>query len=127
MSQKALVNVIVFGLPTNIQDKIKKEKVKNTEQLFEELSRMDNTKPVSTTKEFVKSNGSSSKEFNRKKKIKPSSQKKKPCSICSERTKLARFHPEESCWFKELKVNAILESDDESNLIDGNNSFDQKN
>lgn len=111
ISQKTLVNEIVLGLPINIQNKIKREKILNSEILVKELAKIDEeTKPLFKPGVNQKISGMYDKK-NEKKVL------RKPCQHCLKRTKQERFHPEANCWFKD-KVNLIIQNDDDIDSTD---------
>lgn len=94
-----LIDLIAVGLPNFVSDKINRETLLETEDLYNELGKLEH---------LVYRNFSETKKINGQK-----SNTKVPCIFCKEKIKKIRFHPEENCWFKnkeqtEKKVNNSL-------------------
>lgn len=89
-----LINLIASGLPDLVTDRINRDDLKETEDLFTELRSLEHVVKRSVYE---------------RKKTEPNqkgrSQERKPCSICEKRGKMNRYHPEESCWFKTTESN----------------------
>lgn len=84
MDQGTLIDIIAAGLPNFVTDKINKEEIQTTSDLFNEIGRLEHL--VKKTWDFGK---------------KPNVPVKyKPCKICEKLNKGTRFHPESACWFK---------------------------
>ncbi|XP_045450760.1 uncharacterized protein LOC123659597 [Melitaea cinxia] len=79
-----LIDIIAAGLPDFITERINKEEVKHTSDLFNELGKLEH---LVTKKKFIK----------KKEDTKPV---KENCSICEKLKKGVRYHSEDSCWFK---------------------------
>ncbi|XP_055919765.1 uncharacterized protein LOC129951568 [Eupeodes corollae] len=90
MDKRTLLDLIVVGLPEFITDRINRDSLKNTEDLFTELRSLEHLIKRRTIKEKKNSN------YN----VKEQTVMKKPCEICEKLNKKNRFHPESSCWFK---------------------------
>lgn len=73
-----LIDLIAINLPNEIADKIDRESLESTQDLYNELSKLE--------------------YMTRKKKIHTGN--KTACKICENANKGKRFHPEEECWFK---------------------------
>ena len=105
-----LINLIVAGLPTFIREKIDREDLKNSQDLFNELRRYEKT----TNKKIIEDN----KDVKRITKSETRIKDKTPCKICEEKGKNNRYHPENLCWYKaernkiqnrNISTNSILE------------------
>lgn len=99
-----LIDLIATGLPNFVTDRIDREKLKKTDDLYNEVGKLEhlvNKKNFETKK---------NKNYTNKEKT-----EKMPCDICKSKGKGSRFHPEAECWFKdrECKVkhvnNSLLE------------------
>lgn len=125
MSDTSRINHVVVGLPFNIQDRLDKEEIITTEQLMNQLRRF-NVPPLLTkyNKGEIKSgiDGCGTRTFTPRYQ-KPS--EKKPCPICESRGYPGRFHPAESCRYKDRKkekqVNLSEMEDLEINFQDQKN------
>lgn len=87
-----LVDLIAAGLPEFILNKIDRERLKDTVDLYNEVSKyehMVNKKTFSAKKRYYMN----SKTNDRK-------EEKHPCKICEKLNKGIRYHPENTCWFK---------------------------
>ncbi|XP_076294018.1 uncharacterized protein LOC143215622 isoform X1 [Lasioglossum baleicum] len=98
------------GLPAFVRDKIDREDLENSEDLFNELRRYEKT----TNRRIIEDN----KDARRITKPETRSSDKKPCKICEEKGKNNRYHPENLCWYKaernrtqnrNISTNSILE------------------
>ncbi|KMQ86709.1 hypothetical protein RF55_14251 [Lasius niger] len=82
IDQGTLIDIIAAGLPNFITDRINKEEVLETKDLFNEIGKLEHL-------------------INRKKWIeKKNDTKKQKCGICEKLKKGVRFHPKAACWFK---------------------------
>lgn len=109
-----IIDLITFGLPNFVADRIDREVLKGTEDLYNEIGKLEH---LVYNKNFeIKKN----KSYNNKGKP-----EKTPCNICREKGKGIRFHPETDCWFKlkEDKIKNVNNSVLEMEL----NSKDPKN
>ncbi|GBP37255.1 hypothetical protein EVAR_35688_1 [Eumeta japonica] len=88
IDQGTLIDIIAAGLPDFITDRINKEEIVQTKDLFNELGKLE---------DLV-----ANKKFSKKKD--DAKQIKEKCSICKKIQKGVRYHSEDSCWFK-TKVN----------------------
>lgn len=86
-----LVDLVAAGLPSFVLNRIDRETLKDTVDLFNEISKYEH---------MVSGN----KTFNKKKDTTERSnykvEEKKSCQICEKLNKGTRYHPTESCWFK---------------------------
>ena len=98
-----------MGLPTNIQDKLKRGKMKTIENIVEELARFEK-------ESFGKKQPAevSTKEKSANKTVSKSENIRKPCPICFRLFKATRFHPENECWHQSKNVNNIFETPPEN-------------
>lgn len=83
-----MIDLIAIGLPNYVADRIDREKLKRTEDLHNEIGKLEHL----TKKNF---------ETNRNKPIIKSKSEKTPCKLCSDKGKGTRFHPEAECWFRD--------------------------
>lgn len=85
--QGMLIDIIAAGLPDYIVEKINREELLETKDLFNDLGKLEPlvTKKLSRT---------SKNDF------KPKNEEKKPCSICKTVRNKNLFHLESNCWFK---------------------------
>ncbi|CAI6373435.1 unnamed protein product [Macrosiphum euphorbiae] len=86
-----LIDLIAAGLPEFILNRIDREVLKDTVDLFSEISNFEHM--------VIKK-----KSFFEKKKIlsmnyKEKNEEKKPCKHCEKLNKGTRYHPESVCWF----------------------------
>lgn len=90
---KTMVDLIATGLPGFILNKLNRDELNDTTDLFTELRKYEGMmhKKNST---IIKSG-----TFLYKNKI----NEKKPCKTCESLGKGIRYHPEEACWFKKNK------------------------
>lgn len=93
---ETMINLIVMGLPEYIMDKIDKESVKTTANLFNEIGKHEY---LANKKNFIRSKRNN---FDYNNKTTPDKIK---CKICENLNKGIRFHPEEKCWFKQKEGN----------------------
>ncbi|XP_022826022.1 uncharacterized protein LOC111356020 [Spodoptera litura] len=87
-----LIDLIATGLPNFITDKIERDNLKDTKDLFNNIRSLEhlvNKKNIGDKKIKV---------FESKIRVKDSSVK--PCRICEQENKGNRYHPESACWFK---------------------------
>lgn len=83
-----LIDIIAAGLPDFITDRINKEEVIHTKELFNELGKLEH---LVAKKKFIK-------------KTCDTKAIKEKCNICDKLNKGVRYHPENLCWFK-TKIN----------------------
>ena len=86
-----LIDLIASGLPNFVADRINRESLKQTEDLYNEIGKLEHMV--------------NKKNFESKKSVKNSEgkekQEKKPCKNCEKIGYTNRYHPESSCWFKD--------------------------
>lgn len=113
-----LIDLIASGLPNYLTDKINRETLKETEDLYNELGNLEHL--VGRNKYERKS---SSYPDTKNKKF----EERKPCQICITEKKGKRFHPEDNCWFKERNHKAVVKSVNNSELEIELNNENPKN
>lgn len=89
-----LIDIIAAGLPDFITDRINKEEILYTKDLFNELGKLEH---LVTKRKSIKRNDDTKLM-------------KEKCSICEKLNKGVRYHSEDSCWFKK-KINNEKEID----------------
>ncbi|XP_039313478.1 uncharacterized protein LOC120359566 [Solenopsis invicta] len=87
IDKETMIDLIAIGLPNYISNKIDRETLQETQDLYNEISRLQH---------LVEKKGKVYSDNKSKK-----AEEKKPCQICEEAKKGKRFHPESSCWFRE--------------------------
>lgn len=102
-----LIDLIAFGLPNYVADRIDRETLQDTEDLYNELGKLEH---------LVARNKYDKKKYfysdAKPKKV----EDKKPCQICINEKKGKRFHPEENCWYKEKNQKAVVKTVNNSAL-----------
>jgi len=95
MDTETIIDLIAIGLPDWVSDNIDRETLQETQDLYNEISKLEHLvrKTTSEKKEKVYSDNKYSKKV----------QEKKPCEICEKAKKGKRYHSESSCWFRENK------------------------
>uniref|UniRef100_A0A6V7JH24 Retrotransposon gag domain-containing protein n=1 Tax=Bracon brevicornis TaxID=1563983 RepID=A0A6V7JH24_9HYME len=88
MDNTTLINLIAHGSPEFILGKIDKEKISQTTDLYNEIGKLEHL-------------AMKTKQGNKKIPDKPNTDKKQKCNICERLNKGTRYHPEESCGFKD--------------------------
>ncbi|CAH0547050.1 unnamed protein product [Brassicogethes aeneus] len=86
-----LIDLIAAGLPEFILNKIDRETLKDTVDLFNEISKYEYT--INKKNAWIKKRNVN---FQNKSK----QEDYKPCKICDKLGKGARYHPEATCWFR---------------------------
>lgn len=84
MDKPTLIDLIATGLPNFITDKIDRNNLKETKDLFNNIRGLEHLVNKMKTGNFEN-------------KIK---EKDRPCRICEKENKGNRYHPESVCWFK---------------------------
>jgi len=120
--KQILIDLIVFGLPANIQKSLKRNSIDSTLTLRTKLKKFEGegTQTKSSTyQNSKKSNPPSptlrSNKFKSKEELSQKSNSKVfnntkppkdrfPCSICANMGAPWRFHPEAECWYKDNVV-----------------------
>lgn len=88
---ETLIDLIAVGLPNYVSDKIDRETLEGTEDLYNEIGKLEHL--VDKTRMERKERYSDRKSA----KV----EEKKPCQICESEKKGKRYHPESTCWFRE--------------------------
>lgn len=83
-----LIDIIAAGLPNFIVDRIDRESLKETEDLFNEIGKLEHLTGRRKVEE-------KQKMYKTENKV-----KRTPCNICEKNNKGTRYHPEALCWFK---------------------------
>lgn len=93
-----LIDIIASGLPNFITDKIDRQKLKEVDDLFNNLRGLEH---------LIKDNNNEKNAPAIKQTLKKQSEKKEknPCKICELKGKTNRFHPENLCWYNKEKKN----------------------
>lgn len=90
IDKKTLIDLIAAGLPDFVTDRINREDLEETKDLFNELRSLEHLiKRKNPEKKKSMYIGSKEK-----------SQQKAPCKICERMGKKFRYHSEQVCWFK---------------------------
>lgn len=87
IDNSTLIDLIAVGLPEFIADRINRQKLNTTSDLFNELGSLEHLIKRRITNK-------NNKENLEKK------QQKNPCKICEKKGKMNRYHPESTCWYK---------------------------
>lgn len=85
-----LIDLIAIGLPNFVADRIDREKLKKTEDLYNEIGKLEHL--------VQKKNADMKKNKNYLNKEKT---ERVPCKICKSKGKGTRLHSEADCWFKD--------------------------
>ncbi|XP_045498981.1 uncharacterized protein LOC123696674 [Colias croceus] len=93
VDSKTIIDLIATGLPGFILNKLNRDELNNTTDLFNELRKYEGmmykkNSPMVRSATFLHRN-----KIN----------EKKPCKTCESLDKGIRYHPEELCWFKKNK------------------------
>lgn len=99
------LNLIVLGLPTQIQNSFNRSSVLTVRDLIRKLKKFEGESPkqIYNNEETSSKNGVSKSiplKMNKPPSIVKSSTEKTPCSICERYAKGKRYHSENSCWFR---------------------------
>lgn len=92
IDKPTLIDLISTGLPNFIADKIERNKLKDTHDLFNFIRGLEHL--VNNRKDSEK------KMAGFESKMKEKNGKYKPCRICEKENKGVRYHPESLCWFQ---------------------------
>ncbi len=115
LTETMILDLIVVGLPTHIQDSLNRKIITSIKLLQNKLKKFEGEdKTADSSCKFKRSfnfNKNKSATFintnNKFSSSSPSGKKlinqtgKKPCSICEKNGFPERFHPESNCWFKD--------------------------
>lgn len=91
IDSKTMIDLIATGLPEFILNKLNREELSSTTDLFNEIRKYEGM--------MYKKNSTIIKNSQYKNKT----NEKKQCKTCESLNKGIRYHPEESCWFKKNK------------------------
>lgn len=86
-----LIDLIAFGLPNFVADKIDRETLHGTEDLCNEIGKLEH---------FIQKNNYDKKNYVNQNSKPKKYEEKKPCRVCENENKGKRYHPEDICWFK---------------------------
>lgn len=115
-----IINLIAAGLPEFVREKIDREELKDSQDLFNELRRYEKLPKkkfiddYKTIRRLTKPDGIKNIE-------------KKPCKICEEKGKTNRYHPETLCWYKTGKNKVENQSLSTNSILEVELNNDQKN
>lgn len=84
-----LMDLIAIGLPNNVTDRIDRGKLKKTEDLHNEIGKLEHLT-------YKKNSAAKQNTSNTKGKY-----EKTPCKVCKDKGKGSRFHLETDCWYKD--------------------------
>lgn len=102
--QGMLIDIIAAGLPDYIVDKINRDELLDTKDLFSDLGKLEHVVENKCRKKEKQTTDAKSKE-----------EKKRPCSICKSIKNRTLFHPESDCWLnidKSTKINnSVIETE----------------
>lgn len=102
-----LVDLIAYGLPNYVADKINRETLEKTEDLYREIGKL----------EHLVEKGKYNKVTNIYSDTKSTKiEEKKTCQICMNEKKGKRYHPEENCWFKARNQKSAVKTVNNSEL-----------
>lgn len=87
IDQGTMIDLIAAGLPDYVTDRINKEEILETKDLFNEVGKLEH---LVIKKKFMK----------KKENTEPIKDKLQKCTICENLKKGVRYHSESSCWFK---------------------------
>ncbi|XP_044745287.1 uncharacterized protein LOC123307135 [Coccinella septempunctata] len=99
-----LIDLIAFGLPNYVADKIDREILRETEDLYNEIGKLEHLVAKNNSNKYDKR-----KTMNPEEKPKRNDEKK-PCQICISKEKGKRYHPEKNCWFKKENHGGVLKT-----------------
>lgn len=111
MDIATLIDLIATGLPNYISDKIDREALQETQDLCNEISKLEHLVKKNTNEKKGKAYPD-----NKQKKF----EDRNPCQICENANRGKRFHSESTCWFKEkddkIKKAGLLKTVNNSEL-----------
>lgn len=94
IDSKTMIDLIAIGLPGFILNKLNRDELSDTTDLFNEIRKYEGMmykKNQTTVRSGIFL-------------LKNKNNEKKPCKTCESLDKGIRYHPEESCWFKKSKI-----------------------
>lgn len=107
IDKETLIDLIAFGLPNYITDKVDRESLKETEDLYNEIGKLEH---------LVGKNKYDKKIYTNTDTKSKRTEEKQPCQICEREKKGKRYHPEENCWFKERNSRTAVKTVNNSEL-----------
>ncbi|XP_029679722.1 uncharacterized protein LOC115245476 [Formica exsecta] len=112
---KYQADLIAFGLPNYVADKVDRETLQGTEDLYNEIGKLEHLAGKNKyDKKSIIYSGTKSKKI----------EEKKPCQICVNEKKGKRYHLEDNCWFKGKNQKAVVKIVNNSELeIELNEKF----
>ncbi|XP_063362554.1 uncharacterized protein LOC134651388 [Cydia amplana] len=90
MDKSTLIDLIAIGLPNFIADKIDRNTLKETEDLFSNIRGLEHLVEKKIWDKKIVGSDNKAKDKNLK----------EPCRLCEKENRGKRYHPESSCWFK---------------------------
>lgn len=114
-----LIYLITAGLPNHLSDKIDRETLEQTEDLYDY--------DIRKIEHLVMKNKYEKKNYTHSDIKTKKNEKKIPCQICVNEKKGKRFHPKEKCWFNVINQKYIVKSVNNSELEVEINEENQKN
>ncbi|KAF9424733.1 hypothetical protein HW555_000034 [Spodoptera exigua] len=90
-----IIDLIAVGLPEHVLNRIDRETLKDTVDLFNEVRKFEylvNKRSYS----FYRKHSGNSKGYN----INDRNEEKNSCKICEKLNKGIRYHPESACWYR---------------------------
>uniref|UniRef100_A0A1B6C4J8 Uncharacterized protein n=1 Tax=Clastoptera arizonana TaxID=38151 RepID=A0A1B6C4J8_9HEMI len=114
MDNKILIDIRSAGLPDFVTNRINRQFLHKTEELFNELRSLEH---------LIKKNPiENKKESNQT--TRDNNSRKKPCRTCGNMNKKNRYHLESACWFKNKESNIKSKNNHEieTELIEKTNS-----
>ncbi|XP_041980224.1 uncharacterized protein LOC121733888 isoform X2 [Aricia agestis] len=103
IDKQTLIDLIATGLPNFIADRIDRNSLKESQDLFNSIRSLEHMVNKKTFDKQIAASESKIKE----KGVRPIVT---PCKICEKENKATRYHPESQCWFK-IKNNDRLRKD----------------
>lgn len=94
MDKQTLIDLIATGLPNFIVDKIDRNSLKETEELFNNIRGLEY---LVNKRNLEKKLGSFESKVREKNVV-------SPCKICEKENKGNRYHPESLCWFRNKNI-----------------------
>lgn len=91
MDKSTLIDLIATGLPNFIVDRIDRNSLKKTEDLFNNVRGLEH---------LVSRRNQERRIVGFENKVRERNESHKPCRICEKENKGYRYHPESLCWFK---------------------------
>lgn len=102
-----LIDLIAYGLPNYVADKIDRETLQETEDLYNEIGKLEH---------LVGKNKYEKKTYSNPDTKSKKHEEKVPCQTCINEKKGKRYHPEENCWFRGNKQKAMVKTVNNSEL-----------